>query len=166
MKKLINDVIEAKVECFIIPNRIGKISDLSFTAIRNEYKEKMIMISDLNGIEFDPENDTMMELWFTSDDLGSENLVDHGFNFELPDGTVIRGCRINSSLLPTKLFEGKQEGDTVTLNLIGTYMDYRDDINMRLIFKDVMLKCEVRLNQTEYRYRNHGRFEEVMQKIK
>lgn len=76
-----------------------------------------------------------VQVWFTSDE--SENWTDHSHP-RIPN-------RIPNNL-PIELFEGKVEGDTVTFD--------HDDLTIELV-----------LNQSDYRYRRFGQFEEVLESL-
>ena len=134
---------EVKGDIFIIPNSICEISDHFLSSFREECK----LISNINNIsEEDPK---MVEVWITSDKLFSDNLADHGFIYN--DEPYSAYC----SKFPVEVFKNKSEGDCVELLIPVKPRNF--DTEQQLV-----IKIKLKLNQSEYRYRSFGKFEEVL----
>ena len=76
-----------------------------------------------------------VQVWATND--ANENWCDHGYD--------AFGERFPSRLDP-EIFHGKSEGDIVEFTVGKT-------------------TCKLKLAQTEFRYRNFGNFEDVLEKL-
>lgn len=163
MKQTVDVEISRDVDAdaFIIPNGVPTIKSF-FTSYQKRYSDLCQKIYEINGIEYDEENlgeEKMLEMWVTAkEDLGSENLGSHGFKLEI-DGTP-KYCRF-PNYLPLRLFEGKEEGDIVSITLPITAYTYEDGETKCELY----IRFHIRLAQTEYRYRNFGRFEELLAKM-
>lgn len=155
--------IEANAEVFIIPNHAGPFSTMVLKDFARPVYQK---ICADNNIEFD-EEENLIQLWFTSEDeLHSENLVRHGFSFNI-DGTSYHTTpNWEYEQLPLKLVDIK-EGETFDLWLKDfpcwtkdkdAEDGYIDDIPV-----DILL--HVKANQSEYRYRNFGTYEETLRRV-
>ena len=93
-------------------------------------------------------NDTFVQVWIHAD--GSDNLTDHGLDDEMIDELWPNGEQAACyapGYLPISLFEGKKEGDTVTLTTTAE------------------VKLDVKLEQLPYRYGHFGTFEEVLGRL-
>ena len=94
-------------------------------------------------------NENQIQIWVTGGGLG-DNWCDHGMNSDEVKKLQF-GNRIKSlfpDFIPYSIFEGKKEGDHVYLQVEGT----------NIVFD---LTC----NQSDYRYRNHGKFENVLERV-
>lgn len=156
-------VHHARADVFVIPNRAGKVSQFIIHPEKEE--EKMKKLCEMNDETFDPENDWLVETWLTAEeDLGSENLSDHGFSI-VADGVKYRAGMDIRRYIPAKLLP-KKEGETVILNIPCWY---RNNESYEMYKKDddgdFTLELELTANQSSYRYRNFGPFEEVVEKV-
>lgn len=152
LTKINNGIIEANGDMFIIPN--------SFIRLSEEDKESRlsVQVRDIfSHYNMTPEDDELMtQVWIVAkDDLGTENLTDHGCHFMDEDERKYASPHI--SIIPTRIFEDKKEGDIV-------------DVQFKHHQSDPEFECEfilhLRLAQSEYRYRRFGQFEEVFEKLK
>lgn len=145
-------VVTANANVFIVPNGFHYI-DLE----RNFAIKRAKRICKTVNKEFHAE-ELFGEFWFVSDDLESDNLADHGFEVErrvyVMPGEIF-------SLLPIGLFEDLKEGETKEIIMNVAANDYEDRI------KDVPveLHLNVTAKQKEYRYSNHGNFEDVYKRL-
>lgn len=138
---------EVKGDIFIIPDRVWKISEYDIESFRNEFT----LISNLNNVS--EEDPLMVHVWITSEgDFSSDDLDCHGFVYN--DEPYKAYC----SNFPDELFKNKREGDCVELLIPVKPRNF--DTEQQLV-----LQIKVRLNQSEYRYRAFGKFEEVLNYI-
>lgn len=130
-----------KGEIFIIPNRIAK-SDV------NEYLTKHLnRKNEFLGLPEVMVGEKLIQVWFTDEE--SENWTSHG--------KMISGIEYSEDVkekwfqslwpgyLKKEMLEGLKEGDKLTLNLKNGVV------------------VELTTNQEGYRYRNFGKFEEVLE---
>lgn len=145
MKKTIN------TEAFIIPNHSP--SYLSTSVL--DRLQKIVKNNNLKIYNDIP----VIQIWMVSEEVGSDNISDHGFCFT--DGEkkyrVLPGAI--SEFIPAEIFIGKKEGESVTINF-NDIKAYSEDEEVRLD-----LVFNVKLNQRAYRYRNFGTFEEVFEHV-
>ncbi len=157
----VNVFKDVDADAFIIPNGVPAIKSF-FSSYQQRYSDLCQKIYEINGIDYDTENlgeEKMLEMWVTAkEDLDSENLGSHGFELEIEG--VQNYCRF-PNYLPMRLFEGKEEGDIVSIILPIIAYTYKDD-NAKT---ELYLKFHIRLAQTEYRYRSFGRFEVLLARL-
>ena len=163
MYTFINEnTVAANVSAFVIPNRGGLVSN--FGVLAESKTKTMTQICEMNGQEFDPENDKLFEVWIHSNpDLYCDNMNDHSFVITNPSDGKEYYFRLPFSYLPEKLFRGKKEGDTVVITVpltsnIARCTDDCDDWNINL-------QMTVKLDQRTSRYRRFGDFEEVLKSV-
>ena len=78
----------ANAEIFIIPNRACKLSGILDFA-KDEFRKLGENVCAASGTSFDESKDYFVETWITAEeDLGSENLADHGFRIKLSENLV------------------------------------------------------------------------------
>ena len=100
-----------------------------------------------------------VQLWFVSEEeLGSENLARHGFNFN-------HNGKVWSTILPTEDLPQRlltiKEGEISEIAFKDMlYVGDKEGDQKRF---DIILKCKA--NQLAYRYRSFGPFEEVLAKV-
>ena len=168
-----NNKIYKEVNCdtFIVPNNASKISGYMWG--QENLTKRTNEIYNLNGIEFNPAEDHMLQLWMTNDQC--ENLNDH--TFYIFDDVYHYTFRLDSTL-PAILFKDKKEGDVVDvvvtlkpisrIKVIGTDNISRKD-SERIWYDDknspeapvFEITFNLKLNQSNYRYRRFGKFEDV-----
>lgn len=148
---------EVNADLFIIPNEISRIGSF-FKSYQVRYAKLCQDLFELNGVEYDLDDfdsEKLVEIWAVSrEDLGSDNLGSHGFTMTI-DGQEYY-CRF-PSYLPVRLFSGKKEGEIISLIIpIEGQGDENDDhVSLKMRFN-------LRLAQTEYRYRGFGKFEDLL----
>ena len=139
-----------KGDVFIIPNYARELRDFF---VRDWLREKL---SRLAGIEFVRDDEKMIQLWITSDKCENWNHF-AGFQKELGirkenlrncKDPEERGLLYFPNYFPSKIFEGKKEGDIVKIGC----PEY-----------DVIIKLTCK--QLDYRYRDFGRFEEAFKYV-
>lgn len=140
-----------KGDVFIIPNYARELRVFS----KDWLKERL---SRLAGIEFVRDDEKMIQLWITSDKCENWNHFagfqktlgirkeDFRNNYQDPEERRLLGYFPN--YFPSRIFEGKNEGDTVKIDC----PEY-----------DVIIKLTCK--QLDYRYRDFGRFEEAFKYI-
>ncbi len=154
---------DVRAEVFIIPNAAGKIDDILSRGVRDGVLE----VSELSGKAFDTVADRAIDVWLTNEpELGSENLRDHGFRAKGEDG-IWYYCNLSTGLLPSWIFHGKREGETVRCSIPGyctvmrsTGKMLKESDRTRAIFR-----FELTLSQKSYRYSRFGTFEEVFRYV-
>lgn len=140
--------ISAKASAFIVPNPacpIKKCMD------RKGLISRMKDICDLNGVAFN-ENDRLIEMWFHSEELNTENLIDHGGSIEDSEGNVKR-IYVQGIYIPESIIRNCKEGDTITYKMRGSIGNPKEDL---------ILELELTLQQKGYRYSRYGNFEKVL----
>jgi len=122
-----------KGDIFIVPNGLSMANS-------------KVGVFNANGMEEAYEG-LIVEVWMTGS--GSENWGSHSFPEPIAnvagEGAGIDGRwrYLAPHYLPVNVFAGKVEGDCITLNFYG-------------------VQTELVLAQSKYRYRNFGKFEEVL----
>ena len=139
-----NSINHATGDVFIVPNYARRFGDITFESVINRCKK----VADENGITV-TENSKFIEVWIVSKkDLKTDNLCDHGAHVLLDGEEVVIHPRI--SYIPEELFQGKKEGDHVTVKFTDN---------------DIPFEIDLRLSQKEYRYARFGTFEEVLEVV-
>lgn len=160
-----NTIIKGALDCFIIPN--GAI-DLSKSTMYNKDEKiaNMKKVCELNGVEFDPEKDRIVELWYCGNDFKTTNLCDHGGHVTVGKEDCGMGFD-TKSYLPSKLLRGHREGDVINVKIPGWI---RKNQKLKILYKtteceDATFDIYLKLNQRDYRYGWHGDFEDVLDSI-
>lgn len=158
----------ANAEIFIIPNRACKLSGILDFA-KDKFRKLGEDVCASSGTSFDESKDYFVETWITAEeDLGSENLADHGFRIKLSDNQYVRVCGgeisrdIPSSLLKD-LREGKETVQITFNNLQGKIITNKDYDNA--VEATVNLTLNLTAAQRKYRYRNYGNFEDTLREV-
>ena len=141
---------EANVEAFIVPNKALVVSDFLFDVDDREAAYKLL--ARINEVHYEPSEDKLVEFWYVSPELGSENLVDHGFKI---NGQYCNCDYDIGRYLPYSMVKDHKEGDTI--DVIWPYDDGSDV--MKFILMHVTFK------QSSYRYARFGKFEEVLEQV-
>lgn len=160
--------------CFVIPNGAGYCHEFVINSQVERYIRYCTDLCAQKGINFDPDNDPIVQVWFASDydeklgndylkedNLGSDNLEAHGF------WTDDANYSFRYGYLPLPLIKDIKEGDTMDLEFEvekeiiregskRKYLDYGE--------KD-RIKLHITFDQRSYRYRNFGNFEDVVRKV-
>ena len=161
---MINKTYNAAV--FVVPNAAGYCSQFWLKSIGKRVEKYSKALCSQKGIEFDPEHDKVVQVWFVSkydedlrndylkeDNLGSGNLGDHGFRI---DG---KHYNFRYSHLPYPLIKNMKEGDTMDLEMEVMSEDENDNHTYDTI------KLHITFDQRSYRYRSFGNFEDVVRKV-
>lgn len=146
-------VVNADADIFIIPNKGCKLDDY-FESFREDLKKYYEDLCEANNTMFF-ENDKLVQVWITSKDLETDNLFCHAAWI---DNYVIRLDHHED--VPMKLIHIK-EGESTTLVFNGCATNLNDNTDK----KEVKLVLNVTANQLGYRYRNSGKFEDIMAKV-
>lgn len=148
--------IEFNAEAFIIPNHAGKLEDFWFDSVRTEAKKQAARV-----LGHEPkENDWFVQLWYVAKDLNCENLVDHNAYVDIDGKNYV--IRMDSCFLPYEILKDKDDGDTVDVYFTNGRRDWDDEDEKPSQIEIVM---HVTLNQHDYRYRNFGTFQQVLNKV-
>lgn len=158
----------ANAEIFIIPNRACKLSGILDFA-KDKFRKLGEDVCASSGTSFDESKDYFVETWITAEeDLGSENLADHGFRIKLSDNQYVRVCGGEISIdIPSSLLKDLREGkETVQItfnNLQGRIITNKDYDNA----VDAIVNLTLNLTgaQTKYRYRRYGNFEDTLKVV-
>jgi hypothetical protein len=154
-------------DTFIIPNSPELLSD------RGDYSQMKIKgyIGD-NGLDYDESRDTdrLVQLWHVSH--WTENVDDHGLMVKTPKRAFyLNQQQTGFSFLPSVIFNGKVEGDTVDFrfrreNCLIRYADSKIDLEEHeqsgVTIDVVFSMC---LSQTKYRYARFGSFDDVLKQL-
>ena len=141
---------EANVDAFIVPNKTHVVSDFLFDADDRETAYKLL--AWINKVHYEPSEDKLVEFWYVSPELESDNLVDHGFKI---NGQYCNCDYDIGRFLPYSMVKDHKEGDTI--DVIWPYDDGSDV--MKFILMHVTFK------QMGYRYARFGKFEEVLERV-
>ncbi len=191
MEATMNKVIEVTVDidAFVVPNRASKIdpSTLEYSFGQN-LLNYMKEISDLNNVDFNYEEDKLLQLWFVgTDTVDSDNLQDHGFSINYDGREYNFRAGAIKDYLPAKMFRECKEGDVISVtyhikpsysydlpmdeiymiksreerlqHMIGYEKGYKDS-NPELA-PDFLITFNIKLNQQSYRYARFGNFEDA-----
>ena len=104
-------------------------------------------------------NEDWIEVWYVTPGNDESNWGSHHI-----DGySELKGWKPRTDYLPKSLFEGKKEGDCITFDL--PIVKELDDNNCDYAYAYAIIKIQLCLAQTKYRYRNFGTFEEVLKRV-
>lgn len=169
MKFNVNITIEANVSCFVIPNSIALANEFFNPA---EMVDHIISMNAVNNITTDPYKTPLVQLWWHSDDLHTDNIARHGFCiFDNEDGglnsTIFQNrIRFQMSWLeyvPAALFEGHKEGDVIDLKFSHTFDNCYGPDGSGTVTADFIF--HTKLDQLGARYRRFGNFEDILGKL-
>ena len=151
---------------FVIPNAAGYCRQFWLKSVGERVEKYSKDLCSQKGIEFDPEHDKVVQVWFTSkynedlkndylkeDNLGSGDMSSHGFRM---DGKFYY---FKYSYLPYPLIKDVKEGDTMDLEFEVSTVDEDDNRTYETI------KLHITFDQHSYRYRNFGNFEDVVRRV-
>lgn len=149
-----------KVGAFVIPNCSCTAKDFLVDSFRLRTTKRMYDICNQFGMDFDPDNDKLIPIWFHSDELESDNLEAHGFKY---NGNHYD---FRYAYLPYKILKDIKEGDELTIKFYSEYAGtyYAEDDPM-VNESDIWLTMDVKFEQLPYRYGNKGRFEEAVKYV-
>lgn len=159
-KKVENGILEFNAKGFIIPNAITKISKFISADSKFEYM-KSLMKETAPDMDLTMD-DELLQLWFVSSDLNVDNLCRHSSEITLENGREVSFRPSEIEDLPVKIFADKKEGDIIDIIFNYNAKDCLFTKTEDFSFKVVM---HLQLAQTEFRYRNFGKFEECFQRL-
>lgn len=151
-----NNKIEANVDLFIIPNSPSKFLEgfqyeNAAPGYMNLRDDNIDRIAKLNGVEI-CKGERLIQVWLTSkEELGSDNLNDHGFEATTENGEKVR-LHFRCHSIPATMLLGKSEGEVFDMKIKCYDMDKNE----------YELLMHVKCSQSEYRYRRFGNFENVL----
>lgn len=142
------------VKVFIIPNKLGAINNNLVESYRIREEKLFNEIFALNGIDktIDVEKDQLVQLWFHSESLDTDNLVRHGGRYTTVGENGVEYIRVCPKIesLPACLFAGVNEGES---------------INLKVPDDEYVLDMTVTVDQAHSRYANFGNFEDVLEDV-
>lgn len=165
-------VIDAKAEVFVVPNMASPVTEY-FDKVERE--KQMAEISVINRCEYE-RSDLLVELWWSSAELSSENIGDHGCTVPLSNnkrGLVFGPGKMPVSRLPINICKKIKEGEECEIILpvdLDTHsqlklMDEFSAFDAFHIPKRVYFRFKVTGAQGKYRYRRYGTFEHAMEGV-
>ena len=144
-----------KANIFVIPKPVITLDNCTIT-----YKARAEKIMQACGVPIvNWNNEKLIEVWFCTPGSYDSNWVDHridGYD-ELRGWKPLMGC------LPASIFEGKDDGDAITIDLPITnkrgvlYERNKDDW--------ATVKVQLILDQKNSRYKRYGSFAETLKKL-
>lgn len=149
--------IIANIEGFIIPNNVNLFKDFMLKEHREPKYKRMLELSGIEKCNLDEQ--PMVQMWYVGvQELHSDNLADHGFRI-IDNGTRYSFTMNGLNYLPYCFLKDKKEGDIIKVTFpIKLYTDDESEANWTL-------EATIKLNQTDYRYRRFGRFEDVLERL-
>ena len=139
-----------KGNIFIIPSGVGTKNGFLLDSYKSKAQELLIA----NGIHNDDEK--LIQIWFFTPENPNSSWVDHNI-----DGyDELRGWRPAIGYLPASIFNGKDDGDVVTVNLPIEKYDRDENVTMF-----TTIKVQLKLDQMNSRYRRYGTFAEVLKQL-
>ena len=146
MKKIEN------MNLFIVPNRLGTFAEATKNSIRGTgiFHEMAKRNGMPNGI---PKWMPMIDIWTCTPKC--DNCEDHFMRIDNDSHRQL------ANIMPAQLFDGKKEGDVITLILPFSVIRRTDDDDIDETAIE-WIECEITLNQLNYRYRMYGRFEDAL----
>ncbi len=154
-----NNKIEATVDMFIVPNCPARfLEGFSYEnpapGYMNLRDDTIDRIAKLNGVEIH-KGEKLIQVWLTSKlELRSENLNDHGFRALSESGEEVH-LHFNCHSIPATMLNGKTEGEVFDMK-IKCYDKEKNEYELLM---------HIRCNQSEYRYRRFGNFENVLAEL-
>ena len=163
LETLENIVINGDI--FIIPNRACKIDDY-YEDFREKFLKEAIEICEINGFEFNKDEDHIIETWYLSNELGCDNIPDHDLYivYDNKEYQIISTC---GRQIPENFFRGHKEGDVVSVKLPCIIRESHLPHHKGNVDGDIetVVEFRLKLNQGDYRYRRFGEFEDVLRKV-
>lgn len=180
VKEVVEDVkikaIYGEINCdiFIIPNKAACINKQYY--IGEKLMKRSEELATENGFIYYPEVTRMVQIWCVGQ--GSDNMQDHGFHYKVGDKEY---SFYFDSYLPESALRFHNEGDIITLKMPfrPRYVFSKDEGGKKLWDKVIDFEDDpeapeaptfyftvnMKLNQRDYRYKNFGNFEEVLNTV-
>jgi len=143
--------IEFNADAFIIPNRAGKLGDFWLSSVAEAARRQATIMLGKEPTD----DDLFVEMWYVADDIGCENLVDHGASVEI-DGKKYY-IDVPTRYLPYLALKDKREGDSLIVTFYEAASNEDGD--------DINVVVDVTLKQKGYRYARFGSFEETLWQV-
>jgi hypothetical protein len=151
--------INVNAQAFVIPNNAAMIKDYP-----NDTKKYLMDFAVLNNVELH-NDDKIVQLWFASKELGSDNIADHGFKTMIDDFKIeVHPYKLQ--FVPAKMLAGLKEGQTINF-LAPCYTAHAEKLNENLqcdVF-EVTLNVTMTCKQKGFRYESCGNFEEAVEGV-
>ena len=146
--------VAVNASVFIIPNGAPLVS--AYIINQDNIEKNMKKLCELNGETFDPEKDHVVECWFHSKELNCDNMCDHFFRLTI-DGKEYHTRLQFFRMFPETLLRGCTEGSTKEFIYPLILLNEEDETKL-----DCELVMNVTFDQTHYRYRHTGNFEDTL----
>jgi hypothetical protein len=157
----VNGVIA--MDSFIVPNSATYLSDHRLGGLKDITETIMT-----NDIDFNIRTDKLIELWHVT--AYDDDVTSHQLTIDAGNGSYIllnRADFIHN--LPSKMFVGKNEGETVDVRVEGYYdglhISGEDGVKPEKIHISMDVVFSMCLAQQKYRYRRYGKFEDVFNRL-
>lgn len=163
--------VSAAADMFIIPNDLISLGELYS-------KSNMVKINKFaedNGLYMTP-SDKICEVWLTSHDLHSDNISDDGIKIDFNeddikifdkfvyerDKLIKCDCGFTSfmNFMPVSLIKYMKENDVKEFRYLISIPS--KEYNKEL---DIKLNLKITAKQLAYRYREFGKFEDVIKRL-
>ena len=103
--------ITGKASCFVIPNSAGYCREFLSDKLRQRYTGELTKYCELNNIEFNPEEDQLIQVWWHSDEyFDTDNMYRHGCSVADSDGNIYRFHIDTPEYMPYPLIKDVTEG--------------------------------------------------------
>ena len=153
-----------RADIFIIPNpsfvfKGSMAQEIGLDPSLKRFQRVWYSLADSfrEGKEFATES--WIQVWFVTPGSDDSNWSCH----KIDGYPELKGWKPVCGYLPKSLFEGHKEGDCITVDLpIEKWEKTDDDITITYATTIKVCLC---LAQSKYRYRDHGTFEKVLNRI-
>lgn len=154
------NIVTGEASCFIIPNGAGVCNQ--FICGKERRAEELKKYCELNGITtFDPEETKLIQVWWHSDDFGTDNMYRHGCSAIDDKGDIYRWGIETPEYMPINLIRDCREGDIIDIKVpIWIRKKGKEGESV-----DAIAELKLTMQQLGYRYERFGAFEEALQYV-
>lgn len=161
--------ITGKASCFVIPNSAGYCREFLSDKLRQRYTGELTKYCELNNIEFNPEEDQLIQVWWHSDEyFDTDNMYRHGCSVADSDGNIYRFHIDTPEYMPYPLIKDVTEGSRKIIYVPCTIFSkeetgtWESDEGKK---HEVVLEVDMEFDQLHYRYSRFGNFEDVVKQV-
>lgn len=159
-----NITIHGEANIFVVPNTaIIACKDPSFEpneslgiSPNQDILDGLKEMARLNHKTFDA-HDPLVQVWYMDED--NSDMKDHPVEIGL-NGETYRMRFRTADYIPYSYLKDMREGKTLWLKIPVTLINKKDDSELKAVWS-----AELIAKQLEYRYRRHGRFEDVLDSV-
>jgi len=157
--------ITGKASCFIIPNGAGYCREFLGDKLRQRYTEELTKYCELNDIEFNPEEDQLIQVWWHSDEyFDTDNMYRHGCSVADSDGNIYSFHIDTPEYMPYPLIKDVTEGSRKIIYVPCTIFS-KEENRMGRDGHEAVLEVDMEFDQLNYRYCRFGNFEDVVKQV-